>query len=100
MRSLPSLVACFAVACVVLGCGTSSSPAPVDASLSETGADDAAADTSPMNIPDAAEAGPPTCKDICPKTAPTCCENGLSPNLGFCYDTTKSPMFCANEGGV
>jgi hypothetical protein len=100
MRSLPSLAASFAVACVLLACSSSSSPPPVDASVSETSTEDASEDTGMTVIPDAAEAGPPMCKDGCPKTAPTCCENGLSPNLGLCYDSTKNPMFCANEGGA
>jgi hypothetical protein len=98
MHSLPSLAACFAVACVLIGCGTSSSPPPpTDSGVSETSTD-ASEDTN-MVIVDAGEAGPPMCKDGCPKTAPTCCENGLSPNLGLCYNTTNT-AFCANEGGA
>jgi hypothetical protein len=99
MHSLPSLAACFAVACVLFGCSSTSTPAPVaDASVQDT-SEDMSMDTSPGPTPEAGEAGPPSCVNTCPKGL-TCCENGLSPNLGLCYNSTTNTMFCANEGGA
>ena len=103
MRCLPSLGACFAVACllsVVSGCSSSSSPTTArDAGPDVTTTEDATADTSPDET-DASDApvGPPLCRDTCSKGL-TCCVNADSPNLGFCYNATTNAAFCANEGG-
>lgn len=99
MRSLTSVVGSFAIACALFGCSSSSTPSTGDGGVADASQADTSEDTSPSTIPDAAEAGPPSCLTLCPKATPTCCENGNSPNFGLCYNLSNT-AFCENEGGA
>jgi|ERR1700678_1606426 hypothetical protein len=99
MRSLPSLAGVLCLAFGLFGCSGTSSKGPVGDGGAGDVVEEAVVDSAMPMMMDV-EAGPPACVNNCVKPTPNCCENAYSPNIGYCYDMTTNPNFCANEGGA